>query len=231
MAVVLLSGGMDSATLLWWAMNTPNMGRAVALSVNYNQRHGKELDYAKKLAEEASVEHVILELPELAKVTQGSALTTEGIEVPHGHYADENMRITVVPNRNMFLLSLAGALAVSRGIHTVAFAAHAGDHAIYPDCRVGFIKAFDATLQRATEGYGDVKLVAPFKEMTKAEIARYGHSLRVPYELTWSCYEGGEVHCGKCGTCVERREAFQVAGIPDPTVYEGEEASDVDDLA
>jgi 7-cyano-7-deazaguanine synthase len=150
----------------------------------------------------------------------GSALTDD-IEVPHGHYAAENMAVTVVPNRNAIMLSIAYGVAVARGARLVAAAVHAGDHYVYPDCRPQFVEAFDAMQRQAVEGFGDpdLRLHAPFIHKSKAEIVEIGTSLGVPYEDTWSCYEGGEIHCGLCGTCTERKEAFQLAGVPDPTKY------------
>lgn len=218
-AVSLLSGGMDSTTLLCYLKS---LGYTVtALSINYNQRHQIELEHAAAIAREESVKHVVVNLPDLQKVMTGSALTDD-VAVPHGHYADETMKITVVPNRNMILLSIAGALAVAEQADVIAFAAHAGDHAIYPDCRPEFANAFEHALHLATEGYGreGLTLVTPFILKTKADIATIGYALNVPFNLTWSCYEGGSVHCGQCGTCVERKEAFRLAGVPDPTTYE-----------
>jgi 7-cyano-7-deazaguanine synthase len=141
--------------------------------------------------------------------------------VPHGHYAAPNMAITVVPNRNAILLSISYGVAVAEGAEVVATGVHAGDHFVYPDCRPEFIKAFDEMQKTAVEGFGDglLRLYAPFVEWSKADIVATGARLDVPYADTWSCYEGGEVHCGECGTCVERREAFQLAGVQDPTIY------------
>ncbi len=151
---------------------------------------------------------------------KGSALT-DNIPVPHGHYAALNMATTVVPNRNAILLSIAYGVAVAEGDRIVATGVHAGDHFVYPDCRPRFIEAFDEMQREAVEGFGDesLRLYAPFVEKTKAEIVEVGARLGVPYADTWSCYEGGETHCGLCGTCVERREAFEISGVPDPTRY------------
>jgi 7-cyano-7-deazaguanine synthase len=137
------------------------------------------------------------------------------------HYAAENMSVTVVPNRNAIMLSIAYGVAVARGASLVACAVHAGDHYVYPDCRPEFIEAFDQMQSRAVEGFGDpdLRLDAPFMRKTKTEIVEIGYTLGVPYEDTWSCYEGGELHCGLCGTCTERKEAFRLAGIHDPTKY------------
>ncbi|HEY0409758.1 MAG TPA: 7-cyano-7-deazaguanine synthase, partial [Candidatus Dormibacteraeota bacterium] len=148
-------------------------------------------------------------------------LTDAAVEVPDGHYADETMRITVVPNRNAVMLAIAHAVAVAEGVPTVAAAFHAGDHPVYPDCRPAFVDAFRRMQTLATEGFGPRDmLVTPFLHLDKAAIVRAGHRLGVPFERTWSCYRGGDRHCGRCGTCVERREAFTLAGVADPTAYE-----------
>jgi len=217
-AVCLLSGGLDSAVLLWHAIQAK--WDPIALSINYDQRHKRELLYARQLTSVAGVEHIVLELPQLREVLSKSALTSDEIAVPNGHYAAENMKITVVPNRNMILLSIAGGLAVSRGCRYVVFAAHSGDHMIYPDCTPEFIAAAQRAMLLGTAGEDEVLLNAPFEPFSKADIVRYGAELHVPFQLTWSCYNGGYKHCGKCGTCTERREAFVLAGVTDPTEYE-----------
>jgi 7-cyano-7-deazaguanine synthase len=149
---------------------------------------------------------------------RNSSQTDDDIAVPHGHYTDESMKVTVVPNRNMVLLSVAIAEAISTGCENVAIAAHIGDHTIYPDCRAMFLLAMrDAARECHFE---PIEILAPFIACTKAEIVHDGAELKVPFELTWSCYEGKAFHCGECGTCVERKEAFQIAGVTDPTVYE-----------
>jgi 7-cyano-7-deazaguanine synthase len=218
-AVVLLSGGLDSTTLLYMLRDR---GLHVhALSVLYGQRHRRELEFAKALTDQLNVMHTICDLDApLRPVFAGarSALVGQQVEVPHGHYADETMKVTVVPNRNMFLLSTATALAVSAKAQWVAYAAHAGDHPIYPDCRPDFIEAVSLAIVRGTGG--TVRLLTPFTFWTKAEIVKEGASLGVPFHLTYSCYEGLPVHCGRCSTCVERREAFDVARVPDLTIYE-----------
>lgn len=211
--VVILSGGMDSAVLAW---QQKAMGDELhLLSFDYGQRHSKELDSAVLLAEKLSAPHQIVNLQGITKLL-ASALTGVG-EVPHGHYAAESMKATVVPHRNMLMLTLAAAYAEKIGAAQVGYAAHAGDHAIYPDCRLAFTQA----LQKAwvESHYTAPHLIAPFLQSSKADIARLGKGLGVPFELTWSCYEGGDKHCGKCGTCVERIEAFQLAGVEDPTEY------------
>lgn len=219
-AVVIISGGMDSATLLYKMVN--DGFKVSALSFDYGQRHKKELVYAQKLCADLGVFHKITDITAINDLLQGSALTTETIKVPEGHYSDVSMKSTVVPNRNAIMLSLAYGYAVSINAEKVAFAAHAGDHPIYPDCRPSFVIAFDAMEKIANEGYANpkLKLEAPFINITKSEIAKIGSKLNVPYEDTWSCYIGRKKHCGRCGTCVERKEAFKLSRVPDPTEYE-----------
>ena len=145
--------------------------------------------------------------------------------MPDGHYTDKSMRATVVPNRNALMLDVAVAVAASTGCAGVAFGAHGGDHAIYPDCRPEFIAAFESAAKLANAGFvaDGFRVWAPFLELSKSDIVRLGAGYGVPFDRTWSCYRGGELHCGSCGTCTERREAFTVAGVPDPTAYEAVE--------
>jgi 7-cyano-7-deazaguanine synthase len=185
--------------------------------VFYGQRHAvQELGAAVMVTNHYDVPFEVVRLPETLLV--GSALTGGG-SVPEGHYADPSMRATVVPNRNMILLSIAGGVAIREGFDAVAYAAHSGDHAIYPDCRTTFIDAMEDALARCD--YRRINLLTPFAGRTKAGIVKMGAELKAPLELTYSCYNGGEHHCGKCGTCIERREAFAFAGVPDPTDYGG----------
>lgn len=217
-AVVVLSGGMDSATALYQAK--ADSFDLYAISFDYGQRHKKELDYARKIARVAEVkEHHIIDLTNITNLISNSALTSKDVDVPEGHYAQENMKTTVVPNRNMIMASIAIGYAVNIKAERVYLGVHTGDHAIYPDCRPQFIKALDLCGYLANEGFGKVEIKAPFIHMTKAEIVKLGNTLKVPYELTYSCYKGGENHCGRCGTCTERREAFKLAGVNDPTQY------------
>lgn len=222
-AVVLLSGGMDSSVLLY-QMKFEDY-EVLALSVDYGQRHVRELLAAARIAEAADVDHRVLPIASSMGVLfhgSQSSQVNNTVPVPHGHYAAETMRQTIVPNRNMILLALAGGLAESvrrpEEPVVVAYAAHAGDHAIYPDCRPEFYHSCRETLQFATDNW--VQMIAPFGRKTKTEIAAIGAKLGVPFEKTYSCYEGREAHCGLCGTCVERKEAFKDAGIADPTEYE-----------
>ncbi|MDR1281211.1 MAG: 7-cyano-7-deazaguanine synthase QueC [Opitutaceae bacterium] len=215
-SVVIHSGGLDSTVLLY---ELANESREVkALSFNYGQRHVRELDAARSLCALLGVEHRIADLRAIAPLLSGSSLTSDDIPVPDGHYSEEVMKTTVVPNRNMIMLSIAAGWAISRKFDRVAYAAHGGDHAIYPDCRPGFADAVDNAIRLAD--WHRVSLYRPFVSLTKADIVRRGAALGVPFEKTWSCYKGGPLHCGVCGTCIERREAFSLAGIPDPTAYD-----------
>ena len=214
--VLIYSGGIDSTVLLYDLLNS---GHDVqALSVNYGQRHSKELDCAKSLCKQLNVENHAADLTALNPLLSGSSLTSPHVQVPEGHYEDESMKATVVPNRNMILLSIATGWAMSTGASSVSYAAHSGDRAIYPDCREEFADAMNSVMEIA--GWDKVSLNRPFSSLTKADIVKLGDELDVPFEQTWSCYKGGQVHCGVCGTCVERREAFQLAGVTDPTIYD-----------
>ena len=214
-AVLIYSGGMDSTVLLYWLRKEGITVRT--LSIDYGQRHRVELLAAKSIAQKLDVEHRIIDLSPVRELMQGSSQTDSSVPVPEGHYAEESMKQTVVPNRNMILLAVAGAWAISTKSDHVAYAAHAGDHAIYPDCRTEFAEAMRKALELAD--WHKCSLVMPFIDKTKADIVGIGTRLGVPFEQTWSCYKGGKVHCGKCGTCVERRESFQLAEVNDPTTY------------
>ena len=215
-AVVLFSGGLDSTVL---ASHLLSQGAEVRLlSIDYGQRHAKELAHGEALAKHMNLPRKSLLLPDLGDLLKGSSLTDDSVELPEGHYAEESMKATVVPNRNMILLALAGGYALSSGFDTIAYAAHAGDHFIYPDCRPEFAEAMEKALGLAD--WNDLSLYRPFVDMTKAKLVRLGTELGTPLEMTWSCYAGMDVHCGKCGTCVERKEAFELAKVPDPTKYE-----------
>lgn len=214
--VVVLSGGLDSTVLLAHLAATGAAARAV--TVDYGQRHAREIESAKKVALHYSVPHDIVDLRALRAVLPGNSQTGD-LAVPHGHYEDATMRLTVVPNRNMMLLSVALGIAVAHDVDGVAYGAHAGDHAIYPDCRQPFIAAMEVAAKLCD--YKPRHLVAPFASIDKTAIVRRGVELGVPLNLTWTCYEGGQEHCGRCGACNERREAFMLADVADPTTYEG----------
>lgn len=214
--VVLLSGGLDSTVLAGHLLARGD--EVVGLSVHYGQKHAQELEAARLVGLHYNIPHHNVWLDPLRRIMAGSSQTDPSIPVPEGHYEDPSMRITVVPNRNMLLLAVAGALAVSQKAEGVALAAHAGDHAVYPDCRPEFADAMSKAL--ALCDYTPLKLVRPFIHDTKADIVRRGVACKAPMELTYSCYKGEKEHCGKCGTCVERREAFEKAGVPDPTKYQ-----------
>ena len=215
-AVVLFSGGLDSTIL---AAQLIEEGAEIRLlSIDYGQRHAKELAHGEMLAREMKVPRKVLSLPGLGSILSGSSLTDDSVDLPEGHYEEESMKATVVPNRNMILLALAGGYALSSGFDTIAYAAHAGDHVIYPDCRPEFADAMQKALGLAD--WDSLKLHRPFVNLSKADLVRRGHELKAPLSMTWSCYAGRERHCGKCGTCVERKEAFELAKINDPTEYE-----------
>ena len=218
-ALVVLSGGMDSATALYLAKQEFDLVEAITF--NYGQQHGKEVWFAEGLATFANVRWDLIPLQALGHHLK-SALTDPTIAVPEGHYADETMKATVVPNRNMIMLSIACGIAISRECNQVIIGVHAGDHPIYPDCRPEFIDSFNSAVRLGSEGFhvDEFQVCAPFINMEKSDIASMGDQLGVPWEQTWSCYKGGTLHCGKCGTCVERREAFSIAGLVDPTMYE-----------
>lgn len=214
--VLVYSGGLDSTVLLY---HLHTAGADVSsLSVNYGQRHMKELECARTITDILGVDHREVDLTSVNELLGGSSLTDKNLKIPHGHYEEDTMKSTVVPNRNMILLALATAWAISKKAESVSYAAHAGDHAIYPDCREAFAAALDKAIRLAD--WQEIYLNRPFVEFTKADIVKRGAELGVPFEKTWSCYEGEELHCGKCGTCIERREAFHLAGVEDPTLYD-----------
>lgn len=213
-SIIILSGGMDSVTLLHYRKDRI----ALAVSFDYGSNHNaREIECARKQCEMLGIEHLVIPLEFMGKYFKSSLL--EGAEkIPEGHYADDNMKSTVVPFRNGIMLSIACGLAESRGLLHVMMANHGGDHAIYPDCRPEFVVSMSDAMRNGT--YEGVDILAEFTNITKSDIARLGKRLGVDYSLTYSCYKGGEKHCGKCGTCVERKEAMAQAGIEDPTDYE-----------
>ena len=212
--MIILSGGMDSVTLLYDQQERI----ALALTFDYGSKHNaREIPFARLHCERLGIPHIVIPLGFMAAYFK-SSLLEGGDEIPEGHYADENMKSTVVPFRNGIMLSIAVGMAESRGLKYVMMANHGGDHTIYPDCTPAFVEAFDEAAKAGTFVKGG--LLSPFVNWTKGDIARRGKELGIDYAETWSCYKGGEKHCGKCGTCVERREALEEAGINDPTAYE-----------
>ncbi|WP_018694266.1 7-cyano-7-deazaguanine synthase QueC [Algicola sagamiensis] len=213
--VVIYSGGMDSYTVLHRAIQD---GYDVyALSFNYGQRHVKELDVAKNVCDMFRINHKIVDITAINQLIGGSALTDD-IDVPEGHYASENMKSTVVPNRNMILISLAVGYAVSIGADKVYYGAHSGDHAIYPDCRPEFVEKMRDVC--AIANYETIDVVCPYLNNDKIEILKDGLSMGLDYAYTWTCYNGREKACGKCGSCRERLEAFAENHATDPLAYE-----------
>lgn len=216
-AVVIYSGGMDSFTIL-------NKAKAegldlYALTFDYGQKHSKEIQYAIDVCNELDIKHKIIDITAINQLLQSSSLTSN-IEIPEGHYEAENMKSTVVPNRNMILLSLAIGYAVDIGAEKVYYGAHSGDHAIYPDCRPEFVLAMNDVAKLAN--YEPVDIVTPYLNSSKSEILADGISMGLDYGKSWTCYNGRDKACGKCGSCVERLEAFENNQIVDPIAYEAQ---------
>jgi 7-cyano-7-deazaguanine synthase len=212
---VLLSGGMDSVTVLYEAVHTHEV--VACLSFDYGSKHNaREIPFAKLHAERHGIVHHTLSLDFMDHLFKSDLLRSGG-DIPEGHYAEESMKQTVVPFRNGIMLAVATGFAESVEAEGVVIAAHSGDHAIYPDCREPFMQAMGDAMQYGT--YLNMELLRPFIDKDKAAIVKRGLELGIDFTETWSCYKGGEIHCGVCGTCVERREAFQLAGVDDPTRY------------
>lgn len=216
-AVVVYSGGMDSYTVLHEAISK---GKEVyALSFNYGQKHNKELIIAAQVCRELGVSHKVVDITAINSLMAGSSLTSDSNEaIPEGDYEDANMKSTVVPNRNMVLISMAIAYAVSLEASQVFYGAHSGDHDIYPDCRPEFVEAMNTVSLIAN--YQAVEIVAPFLRSSKADILAAGINMKLDYAKTWTCYNGREKACGKCGSCLERLESFKAHGLVDPIPYE-----------
>lgn len=213
-SVIILSGGMDSVTLLY----NCRKNIALAVSFDYGSNHNaREIECAKYHCDRLGIEHIVVPLAFIPQYFKSSLLSGADA-VPNGHYADENMKSTVVPFRNGIMLSIACGIAESRDLSAVLIANHFGDHSIYPDCRESFIDAMNRAMMCGT--YNVIRVVAPYTNLTKSEIAGIGKRLGLDYSHTYSCYKGGEHHCGVCGTCVERKEAMRLAGVTDPTIYE-----------
>lgn len=216
--VVLHSGGMDSSVLLMRMKELLGVHKVLSLGIDYNQRHHRELEAAGLFCQEYGIDRQYIDIPKFSELVGGSSQTDDTIKVPEGHYTEESMKQTVVPNRNMMMISIAAAIAIGKGWDTVAIAAHVGDHAIYPDCRLEFMMALQNAL--AAGNYKAIDIAAPYLHKTKADILAEGLKNKIDFSLTWSCYNGREFACGKCGTCVERLEAFELCGEVDPLVYE-----------
>jgi len=224
--IQILSGGMDSVSSLYY-LKSKNC-EVKALSINYGQRHLKELEYAKYHCEKLNIEHQTADLKGITHLLgKESVLINKSIEVPEGHYEEPVMKQTVVPNRNMLMLAVATSWSIANRFDGVVYGAHAGDHAIYPDCREEFADALNKAIGLCD--WQKQELYRPFVKKTKSDIAKIGYDLGVDFSKTWSCYKGGEKQCGKCATCIERREAFYLAGITDPTEYE-DDAPSLDEL-
>lgn len=217
---------MDSTVLLAQAVGMYGKESVHALSVLYGQRHRRELQSATDIVNHYGCGYEVCNIESAMRplfAGAGSSQVGKLVDVPHGHYTAENMKLTIVPNRNMLLIAIAGAYAAAFGEQAcIYYAAHAGDHAIYPDCRPEFADAMTEALQRGNDP--GIELVRPFIDKTKTDICEIGAELGVPFELTWSCYDPQEsgaelIHCGQCGTCVERKEAFRDSMTPDPTEY------------
>ena len=212
--IVVYSGGLDSFTLLNEAIRS---GKDVSsLSFDYGQKHNKELHFVEKFCAQESIDSKIVDVSSIKELFQGSSLTDE-IDIPKGHYEDDSMKSTVVPNRNMILISLALGYAVTKKAEEVWFGAHAGDHAIYPDCRPEFVEKMDAVARIAN--YSPIAVKAPYIAMSKTEILAIGLNMQLDYGLTWTCYEGKELACGSCGACHERLESFAANNVIDPIKY------------
>ena len=213
--VVIYSGGMDSFTVLHKAIK--DGCEVYALSFNYGQRHSKELEYAARVCANLNINHKIVDISSINQLVGGSALTSD-VDVPEGHYEEPSMQTTVVPNRNMILLSLAVGYAVSLDASKVYYGAHSGDHAIYPDCRPEFVIKMNEVCQIAN--YDPVDIHAPYLNNSKIDILTDGLKMGLDYSQTWTCYNGREKACGKCGACQERLEAFEKNAVRDPLEYE-----------
>lgn len=213
-SIMVLSGGMDSTTMLHEYASRI----ALAVTFNYGSNHNaREIECARYNCDLLGIELITVDLPFIGRLFESSLLSGADA-IPEGDYDDSNMRSTVVPFRNGIMLSIAAGLAESRGLKRLMIANHGGDHAIYPDCRPGFVEAMSRAISEGT--YEHLFISAPYTDITKADIARRGAELGIDYSHTYSCYKGGEKHCGRCGTCTERRQAFIDAGVPDPTTYE-----------
>lgn len=215
-ALVVFSGGMDSTVGVYWAVK--NYKQVETLSFNYGSKHNNiEHSYALKTCEKLGLKNTLIDLDFINKYFKSDLLQSGG-EIPEGYYTAENMKSTVVPFRNGIMLAIAAGFAESQDCDVLVLGNHSGDHAIYPDCRPQFIEGIKKAIYEGTAK--NIEVVSPFCNINKTEICKLGQELGVDFSLTYSCYKGKEKHCGKCGTCTERIEAFHDAGVPDPTEYE-----------
>lgn len=209
---MIVSGGLDSTTAMYKLKNSYDIVEAVTF--DYGQRHRKEIASAKKICQLLKIKHSVIDIKNLNEFLQGSSLTSGNIDTPHGHYKKASMKKTIVPNRNAIMINIAAGYAVSKKIYNLGLGVHAGDHFIYPDCRPQFIKSQTQTLSLANDV--KFKLLAPYLNKNKVAIVKDAIALKVPTHLTWTCYEGLKKPCGKCGSCIERIEAFKLNGLADP---------------
>lgn len=213
--IVLVSGGMDSVTALYDAAQKYKV--IAGISFHYGAKHNDlEIPFAQYHCKILRVRHEVITLDFMNRLFKSDLLQSGG-DIPEGHYEESSMKQTVVPFRNGIMLSIVAGIAESFDAQGLVIAAHSGDHAIYPDCREDFMKSMGDAIRLGT--YAHIEVIRPFIQMNKAEIAIQGEELGIDYSQTWSCYKGDHLHCGTCGTCVERREAFILAGITDPTIY------------
>ena len=212
--MVIFSGGMDSATLLYHLRDQGH--ELMAIGIDYGQRHAVELRYAHKFCKAIGIPYPVLNLQDIGRYLTGSSQTDRSIPVPHGHYQAETMKTTVVPGRNLLMLAAAASVALANHCDALAYGAHAGDHFIYVDCRPTFIQMVKEVLLNCD--CQPLQLLTPFRDWTKGQIVKEGLRLKVPYEHTWTCYSGDQEPCGLCGSCNERIAAFEENGVPDPAL-------------
>jgi 7-cyano-7-deazaguanine synthase len=218
-AIAIVSGGIDSCTLLYDLLN--QNFETHALTFEYGQKHSKEIEAAKRITSKLGIDHKIIDISAVGEIINSSSLINVELSIPKvpetvEHY--DTLQSTIVPNRNSIFLSLAIAYAVNIGANKVFYGAHASDRGVYPDCRREFVDAFAHAERLATDNF-ELTVEAPFVNVKKSDIVRLGSKLGVPFGLTWSCYQGGGTHCGTCSSCRERKRAFIEAGIKDPTEY------------
>ncbi len=219
-AVLILSGGLDSSTLGYWLKNE-GYSDLTCITFNYGQKHAIEIEFAKKIANNLKAQHHILDMTFLNAFLKGSSLTDDSVVIPHGEYTKENMQVTVVPNRNSMMLSLAWTVACTEKADVLACGIQSGDHYVYPDTRPDYFTSINLALRLGSKGsrQKNLNVIAPLISKSKAEVIKLGSELKVPFELTWSCYESGDMHCGLCGACQSRKQGFKEAAVTDHTNY------------